>query len=43
MVSNEIVKQQLAFLGKELTSKILEVSSVVEFEKEIQKSMDLKC
>ncbi len=36
MVSNEIVKQQLAFLGKELTSKILEVSSVVEFEKDIE-------
>lgn len=36
MVSNEIVQKQLSFLGKELFTKIVEVSNIVEVEKNIE-------
>lgn len=36
MISDEIVKKQLSFLGKELFTKIVEVSNVVEVEKNIE-------
>ena len=36
MISDEIVKKQLSFLGKELFTKILEVSNIVEVEKNIE-------
>lgn len=36
MISDEIVKKQLSFLGKELFTKILEVSNIVEVEKGVE-------
>lgn len=36
MISDEIVQKQLSFLGKELFTKIVEVSNVVEVEKNIE-------
>jgi CRP/FNR family transcriptional regulator len=36
MISDEVIQKQLSFLGKELFTKIVEVSNVVEVEKNIE-------
>ena len=36
MISDEIIQKQLSFLGKELCAKILEISDIVEVQKDIE-------